>query len=98
MLLVMVFYNSDGFTYSCKNALPFKASSPEQALVDLEKLIIETNEQSKINWKGEFTFCGLKLSSDLFYCHERSFSDIGGNLELPEIYTIEEWYNSEQAS
>ena len=95
MILVLSFSEGDGYTYSCNVVLPFEAESPEQALVDLEKLIIETNEQSKIDWKTDFEFCGLKLSSGLFYETSGFRDDRTSRLYLPDIYTIEEWYNSE---
>lgn len=78
--LILEVPDTDGFTYSGLETYPIICESPEKALLDLEALILE-------NPRGAFVFAGIEFLTRVFY-------DNKGELQLPEIFTVEEWFAS----
>ena len=83
MKLVLLYNNSDGCTYSCDVVRPVEYESPEQALIDFEKA-------ARDNHLGTFEFGGWYFSGQDFFFHKTQIS-------LPEILTIDQWFNSHGA-
>lgn len=54
--LILEFTSGDGYTFSCENTLPLVYENKEQALFDLELLLIEYQE-----WSETHRQAGLKL-------------------------------------
>jgi esterase/lipase superfamily enzyme len=75
----MEVYYTDGCTYGCTETLPLVCDSPELALIQLEELI-------KSSFRADvFDFYGHSFDADTFY-------NESGNVELPNIYTVDEWF------
>jgi len=84
--LVMVYDNSDGWTYSYERTLPIIYESAEALLCDFMDVVRKSYEESV----DEFFFCGETFET-------RAFKGIGPLDEklyeiAPEIFTIDEWF------
>ena len=87
--VVMCYSVGDGCTYHCDVTLPIFYESPEQALVDFEKLCIAAHEAPWQVSHGTFVFCGTEFNESDFY-----EKDV---LYLPSFLTVDEWFD-QQAS
>lgn len=93
MRLVLAFNVGDGCTYSADVRLPFEYDSAEQAYVDLQRAIFAAQHEVLIkrDWRlADFTFAGHELRTSDFI--------IEGNLYMPDIWTIDEWFQHESKS
>lgn len=82
MQLVMTGSAGDGFTYNYDYSIPFEHESAESAIVALENLL----KGAIAAMKPTFVFAGREYFISLFSEGEDSFA-------LPDIYTLEEWFN-----
>lgn len=86
MQLVLRYTVSDGYTYWYDVIIPFYYESAEQAIIDFEYNLVHRVMAFK-DILADFTFVGHTFSANNFY--------VDGKLELPDIMTIDEWFNSE---
>lgn len=96
MRLVLHFVSGDGFTYSCDVNMPFEYESAEQAILDFERDIKAARELQV----AYFVFAGHQLDVSTFYAHNYAEGETwrDAKLYLPEIWTIDEWFQHESRS
>jgi len=83
MKLVLIYTDSDEYTYCNDVVLPIEYESPEQALVDFEAAARHCREEGT----PKFEFAGFEFWPFHFFPHKNQ-------INLPEILTIEQWFNS----
>jgi hypothetical protein len=86
MKLVLLYTNTDGYTYSCDVVRPIEYDSPEQAIVDFEAAARESRERKGVSFK----FAGFTFDQTDFFYHKDRF-------DPPEFLTINQWFNSHGA-
>lgn len=92
MKLVLVYTAGDGYTYSCTEHRPFEYESAEAALIDFEELLLKSLKDQNRGTRGIFTFCRLELYAEHFK------STTSDELFLPEILTLDEWFEAHKAT
>ena len=109
MRLVLQFTESDGCTYSATSTLPVEYDSGEALLVHLmDEAKAALMERRRMN------FLGQDWGSDIFYTrllaealkryHRAPYPgvvEINGSLwheEVPDVYTLDEWFEAEGLS
>lgn len=76
MQIVCICTVGDGFTYSCEKVVPIEYESCESALVDFEQAL----KSAQVNEKYYFLFAGCDFETESF------------RFELPDFYTVSEWF------
>lgn len=94
MRLVLHFTAGDGCTYSCDVNLPFVYESAEAAIVDFEREVTIAHKTGR-----GFVFAGHRLDTSDFFAYDYSKPHADAlkeaKLYLPEIWTIDEWFERE---
>jgi hypothetical protein len=96
--LVITFWIGDGCTYSSEITVPLEYESPEAFLVNFADWAAECINQAKVNKtyiQGRFT-----VGSYEFDVTDHVFRNGSGNwsIDLPEVYTLEEWFNESKVT
>ena len=79
MIIVILYTNTDGYTYSFTGTVPIEYESLEAAIVDFELAY-------KSHKDGRFTFANVGFDS-------YDFEDDRGKYLEPEFKTVDEWVN-----
>lgn len=93
MKIVMCYTVGDGYTFSCEVVNPLEYESPEQALVDFEKLC---KAHFPKPWRERtFMFAGREYESSNFFFSSDECPE--PTLFLPDFLTVDEWFEKHQA-
>lgn len=82
MRLVVIYYEGDGFTYSCQNTVPVEYESAEALAVDLEEACKKAHHARVIS----FQLADQQWFHSCFFEDDRYFA--------PEILTVDEWFDT----
>jgi hypothetical protein len=90
--LVVAFWTGDGCTYSFENTVPLEYESPEAFICNFADWAAGCIDLAKVKQtyiKGMF-----KVGSYEFDVTDHVFQTEAGNwsIDLPEVYTLEEWF------
>lgn len=95
MKLVLTYSINGG--YSCGSydvVLPIEYSSEEALIVDFETAIKEALKYSYRDFVfGNYTFSPRDFYYDASYTHQSFTISDAETIQLPEIYTLEDWFN-----
>lgn len=80
MKLVMVYYCTDGCTYGYDIMIPFEYESAESAIVDFQTVLNNSSYMESFSFAGRSGY------------EKYNFENADGNIELPDIFTLEEWF------
>ena len=86
--LILIYQNTDNFTYWSDETVPLLYKNKEAAISDLETKIIEyILDETK---QQEFTFSNLKLTFTNFI----DYSSGKAEYKTPRILTLDEWFGT----
>ena len=103
MKLVMTYFESDGYTYSCDITKPFEYQSLEAAYIDFMLIFEEYKKKFEVfhrgetkEWvSGEVSFAGFDIDLSTFRVRRDGGTTIGW--DEPKIQTIEEWFEENKS-
>lgn len=82
MRLVVIYYEGDGYTYSCQNTVPVVYESAEAFAVDLEEACKKAQESQA----SDFQLANQEWYTRCFFEDDKYFA--------PEILTVDEWFDT----
>lgn len=89
MKLVLVYQQTDDFTYSVEKTVPFDYQSKSKAIDDILGLVLEAVENNSLQ---SFKFLNTSLPMNAFGYFEEEGNKKSFEFIEPNIFTLEEWF------